>query len=302
MNETKICLLGGDTRQTSLARCLSSAGYETAVWGVPLQTDENGGFDGVKCSDPSDAVAGSRAVILPLPASVDGVRVHTTAFTAEPELQKELRLTRLMEMLRPGTLLLAGKPDEVLKSMARNGNIKLIDYYDCEEVQIKNAIPTAEGALALAMEGLPITLYGAKAIVLGYGRVGQRLAAILHALGARVTVAARSQRDLTWAAVAGCDALPVADFLKFPGEPDVLFNTIPSPILSGEVLDRIPPAALIIELASAPGGVDPTAARICRQRILRAPSLPGRVAPRTAGKILFETIRRILTEEGVTPE
>ncbi len=302
MNETKICLLGGDTRQTSLARHLSSAGYETAVWGVPLQTDDNGDFAGVKCSDPSDAVAGSRAVILPLPASADGVRVLTTAYGGEAELLKELRLTRLMEMLRPGTLMLAGKPDDVLKSMARNGNIKLIDYYDCEEVQIKNAIPTAEGAVAMAMDGLPITLYGAKAVVLGYGRVGQRLSTVLHALGAKVTIAARSQRDLTWAGIAGCEAVPVADFLNAPGEPDVLFNTIPSPILSREVLEKLPADALIIELASAPGGVDPAAARLCSQKILRAPSLPGRVAPFTAGKILFETIRRILLEEGVTPE
>lgn len=302
MNETKICLLGGDTRQTSLARCLSAAGYETAVWGVPLHQDNNSSFDGVKCSDPVDAVAGSRAVILPLPASVDGVRVHTSLHTDEPNLQQELRLTKLMEMLRPGTLLLAGKPDEVLKSMARNNNIKLIDYYDCDEVQIKNAIPTAEGAVALAMEGLPITLYGANSVILGYGRVGQRLAFVLHALGANVTVAARSQRDLTWAGIAGCKAMPVIDFLQSPGKPDVLFNTIPSPILSREVLEKIPAAALIIELASAPGGVDPAAARTCRQSILRAPSLPGRVAPYSAGKILFETIRRILLEEGVTPE
>ncbi len=302
MNETKICLIGGDTRQTSLARHLSAMGYETAVWGVPLETDANSSFAGVRCPTPGDAVAGSRAVILPLPASKDGVRVHTTAYAEAPELQKELRLTELMEMLRPGTLLLAGKPDEVLKSMARNGNIRLIDYYDCEEVQIKNAIPTAEGAIALAMDGLPITLYGARAVVLGYGRVGQRLTAVLHALGANVTVAARSQRDLTWAGVAGCTALHVSDFLQNPGEPDVLFNTIPSPILSREVLNRLPAEALIIELASVPGGIDPQALGTSRQKILRAPSLPGRVAPYTAGRILFESIRRILTEEGVTPE
>lgn len=302
MNETKICLIGGDTRQTSLARYLSAEGYETAVWGVPLETDTSTAFAGVRCTSPGDAVYGSRAVILPLPASKDGVRVHTASHAAIPELQKELRLTELMEMLRPGSLLLAGKPDEVLKSMARNGNIKLIDYYDCEEVQIKNAVPTAEGAIALAMEGLPVTLFGARAVILGYGRVGQRLAAVLHALGANVTVAARSQRDLTWAGVAGYKAMHITDFLQNPGKPEVLFNTVPSPILTREVLDRIPVETLIIELASAPGGIDPQAACSCPQKIQRAPSLPGRVAPFTAGKILFETIYRILMEEGVSPK
>lgn len=298
MNETKICLLGGDTRQTSLARCLSEVGYETAVWGIPFA--DGVPFGGVKCSNPADAVAGSRAVILPLPASTDGVRVHCTS--VRQEMQKELRLTELIEMLRPGTILLAGKPGDVLKSMARDANIKLIDYYDCEEVQIKNAIPTAEGAVALAMEGLPITLYGADAVILGYGRIGQRLASVLCALGARVTVAARSQRDLTWARIAGCTARPLYEFLADPGRQDVIFNTVPAPILSAEVLDKLTPSALLIELASAPGCMDPAAHRVCRLKIIRAASLPGRVAPSTAGRILYETILRILAEEGVTPE
>ncbi len=305
MHDTKICLLGGDTRQYSLANHLAASGYETAVWGIPILADTAGNtsFGGVKCSDPRSAAAESRAVILPLPASRDGVRINCmfSDDTAD-EFNRELRLTELMEILSPGTLLLAGMPGDVLKTMARDANIKLIDYYDCEEVQIKNAIPTAEGAVALALEALPVTLYGASVTVVGYGRISQRLAAVLHALGARITVAARSLRDLTWAGVAGYTALPMQDFLNNPGAPDVLFNTVPAPILSETVLTALPPSTLIIELASAPGGIDPGAARTAQQKIIRAPSLPGRVAPFTAGKILFETIRRLLIEEGVVPE
>ncbi len=304
MNEIKICLLGGDTRQTSLSYYLSEAGYETAVWGIPFP--ECGGetepFPGVKCTDPQSAVAGSRAVILPLPASQDGVRVYTNPKKHNtPELQGELRLTEVMELIKPGMLLLAGRPSEVLKTMARDANIKLIDYYDCEEVQIKNAIPTAEGAIALAMEGLPVTVYGAKTVILGYGRIGQRLATVLHAMGADVTVVARSERDRTWAAIAGCRAMELSAFLKNPGSPDVLFNTIPAPILNDTFLDMLAASTILIELASAPGCIDPTVARTCKQKIIRAASLPGKVAPTSAGKILFETILRILTESGVRP-
>ncbi len=305
MHDTKICLLGGDTRQYSLANHLAATGYETAVWGIPLPQDTADGpqFGGVRCSDPHSAVTGSHAVILPLPASRDGVRINCTpSHDNAAELERDLRLTELMEMLPPGTLLLAGMPGDVLRTMARDANIKLIDYYDCEEVQIKNAIPTAEGAIALAMEAMPITLYSASAVVLGYGRIGRRLAAVLHALGANVTVAARSLRDLTLAETAGYTALPLHDFLINPGTPDVLFNTIPAPILTAEVLCALPPSALLIELASQPGGIDPAAARTAPQKIIRAPSLPGRMAPYSAGKILFETIRRILTEEGVVPK
>ncbi len=299
MNDTKICLLGGDTRQASLARYLARYGYETAVWGVPF-SGETADFKGVRCNDPASAVTGSRAVILPLPASTDGVRVHTVSeHEGTDGFRTELRLTALMEMLPIGTLLLAGKPNDVLKSMARNANVRLIDYYDSEEIQIKNAVPTAEGAIALAMEGLPITLFGAKTAVLGYGRIGQRLASVLRALGAHVTVAARSRKDLTWAYTAGCKTAQLSEFVNDPGRYDVIFNTVPAPILGEKFLNGLSANTLLIELASAPGCIENAALAHMKQRLVRASSLPGRVAPVSAGKILFETIARILEEEGV---
>ena len=296
MHDIKICLLGGDTRQSSLALYLAKAGYETAVWGIDLPLDaseKTAGFAGVKCTDPQSAVKGSRAVILPLPATADGVRISSMETnTQTPHIREELRLTKLFEMLTPGTLLLAGKPNEVLKSMARDANVKLIDYYDCEEIQIKNAIPTAEGAIALAMEQLPITLYDAEITVLGFGRIGRRLCTVLNALGANVTVAARSQKDLAWAKITGCNAQNITDYLNAPPLADVIFNTVPTPLLTKDVLGKFTDSTLIIDLASAPGGVDLAAIRTCPQKIIRAASLPGRVPPFDEGHQHIDLVRR----------
>jgi dipicolinate synthase subunit A len=300
MNEIKICLLGGDRRQIALARTLGEKGYECALWGVfpPGGTGET--FTGVRCADAQSAVTGSRAVILPLPATADGVRVHCPLPDHTlPEARQELRLTHLMEMVPHGVPLLAGRPGDVLRTMARDAGLRLIDYYEREEVQIRNSVPTAEGALALAMRELPVTVFGAPCTVLGYGRVGRRLSEILRALGAQVTVAARSLRDLSWAAVSGCRVRPLPEYLRQPDACAVLFNTIPTPVVDEECMDRLPPDALCIELASSPGGFTPQALKNSRQRILRAPSLPGAVAPDSAGRILGEAIARILEEEGV---
>lgn len=301
MNDIKICLLGGDTRQTALADHLVKKGYETAVWGVPLaEKGEKTPFEGVRCADPESAVSGSRVVILPLPASTDGVRLHCPAASSEPAaLRHELRLTHLIHMLHGNVLLLAGKPGDLLVSLAKEAHIKLIDYYDSETVQVKNAVPTAEGALAIAMAELPITVHDAQCTVLGYGRIGQRLSEILQALGAHVTVAARSERDLSTAAVRGCAACSLHEFLLSPGRPDILFNTIPVPLISQEVLAKLPAYTCLIELASAPGGFDLAAIRQCANHYIRAVSLPGKVAPYTAGKILFESVEKILESEGI---
>ncbi|MBE6560412.1 MAG: hypothetical protein E7662_04745 [Ruminococcaceae bacterium] len=306
MNETKICLLGGDTRQTALAWHLAQKGYETAVWGVPLPPGNAGNgdslpaFRGVRCSDPESAVAGSRAVILPLPATTDGVRLHCPVMAEEPAaLRRELRLTHLMEMLRGDVLLLAGRPGDVLRSMARDANIRLLDYYDSEAVQIKNAVPTAEGAIAIAMEQLPITIHSSRCTVLGCGRIGSRLCRMLKALGASVTAVARSDRDLSNAAVEGYTVRSIQDFLAEPGQPDVLFNTVPVPLITADTVGKLPAGTLLIELASVPGGFDEAALKLNRCNYIRAASLPGQVAPYTAGKILFESISGLLESEGI---
>ena len=207
-----------------------------------------------------------------------------------------------MEMMPAGTLLLAGKASDILRTMARDANIKLIDYYDAEEVQIKNAVPTAEGAIGIAMRELPITLYGSHCTILGYGRIGQRLSDMLRALGAHVTVVARSESALCRAETTGCTVQHIDDFSSAPGNPDILFNTIPAPVLTVETLRALPHRTRIIELASAPGCMNADALKECRQKVIRAPSLPGRVAPYSAGKILYETIVKILQNEGVTAQ
>ena len=38
---------------------------------------------------------------------------------------------------------------------------------------VANAVPTAEGAVQVAMEELPFTLHSARVLILGFGRVGE---------------------------------------------------------------------------------------------------------------------------------
>ena len=80
---------------------------------------------------------------------------------------------------------------------------------------------------------------------------------------------------------------------------DVVFNTVPSVILTSSVLGRVKSKPLYIEIASLPGGIDLSAARDARIRTVFAPSLPGKYSPRSAGKYIFETISDILAERSI---
>lgn len=297
-NNIKIGLLGGDLRQVALARRLASLGFETAVWGMGICSSEIG--SAVKCVDYSDAIRGSLAVILPLPASADGVRLNCPL----SEDKSELRLTKIMELAGNKVIVLAGKADKALIDLAVEHKTKLIDYFESEELQIKNALPTAEGAIEIAMRELPITIMGSRCAVLGYGRVAKTVSGALTALGADVTVAARKKSDLAWAELDRCHPVNIQKFLNsgsYHGENkfDVIFNTVPATIIDGESLKNISTDTLIIDLAASPGGVDIKAARETGHKVIWALSLPGKTSPYTAGKIICDTVIDILEKEGV---
>lgn len=149
------------------------------------------------------------------------------------------------------------------------------------------------------MEELPITLHGARALVIGYGRLGKVLARQLRGLGVRVSVAARKYADLAWIRAEGLEAERSDQLSGWLCGYDLVVNTVPAPILGREELTQLKPGCLVIDLASKPGGVDFDAAAQLGVKAVWALSLPGKVAPVTAGLAIRDAIYNILTELGV---
>lgn len=289
----KIGILGGDMRQTALAKRLSEMRFETAAWGLPTDADLG---EAVRCGDWQSAVTGSRAVILPLPASPDGVRVNAPLAGGF-----ELRMSHLMNALPADALLVGGKFDFGIREAAKENNIPLLDYFECEELQIKNAVPTAEGAVEIAMRELPITLFGARTLVCGYGRIGKVLGRLLRGIGAEVAVSARRAEDLAMGAVNGLTAVRFGTdaYRAAAKKADVIFNTVPAKIIDRALLQELERCRFVIDLASGKGGVDFAAANACGIKAIHALSLPGKVAPFTAGEIICDCVVELLVRERV---
>lgn len=106
-------------------------------------------------------------------------------------MHSRLGLCRLLRAAKPGALALGGLPGPDACCIAQQCGIELVDYYQ-EPLALRNAVPTAEGCIGLLLHHRTRTLAGSPVLVLGFGRVGQALAVRLAALGARVTLAARS--------------------------------------------------------------------------------------------------------------
>lgn len=161
-----------------------------------------------------------------------------------------------------------------------------------------NALPTAEGALQLAMENTERTIHASRCLVIGYGRIGKLLAERLLALGAEVTVSARRYGDLAWIDAWGYQSLRTGALTGELERFDLIFNTAPALILDAARLEEVREDCVILDLASAPGGVDFDAARRLGRQVIAAPGLPGKAAPRSAAAAIRESIYHILEERG----
>ena len=160
-----------------------------------------------------------------------------------------------------------------------------------------NEVPTCEAALQIAMEQTDFTLHGAACLVIGHGRIGALLARKLHALGASVTVSARSARDFARIQADGLRVLDTRRLAGHLGGFPLIFNTVPAPVLGRAELAGLSRGTLLIDLASLPGGVAPDAPLPEGCRLLPALSLPGKVAPRSAARAIYDTVCAILEEE-----
>jgi len=282
-NNVKVAVIGGDLRQLVVAKLFAEKGIETAVYGFDLYT---GDFPPVtKCRTSADALHGAAAVILPLPCKTDKGSLNAPLHEGIILLEDLLGCTT-DEQIVCGGMLSESRPN-------------IHDYYEREELKVLNAIPTAEGAIELALEQLPITLHGAKTVILGFGRIGKALAERLKGLGSRVTVVSRNESDLALCESSSYAAMHIRYLSDAVSDTDVIFNTVPAMLLNDPMLDYIDRSTLVIDLAGRPGGVDFEAAKRRGIEVVWALSLPGKVAPVTAGGIIYKTVCNILRQEGV---
>ena len=280
-------IAGGDLRSVYLAKSLIKEGHEVKVFALEgTNLPENAEY-----IEKIEEFEKAKTVILPLPCS-DGEGFLKTAFSKE-----RIKLSEIVEHLQKGSVLMGGLLPEEIVSMAEKRGVSVCDYYFREEFAVRNAALTAEAAAATLMEMLTESISTVPVLVLGHGRIGRLLSAILKALDAKVTVAARRFSELAWIRSEGMIPLEFRLLDEEIGNFKVVFNTVPAPVLTKEKLVLMDKNALIIDLASEPCGTDFAAAEELGITAKKALGLPGKFAPKTAGEILKETVLNVLSEK-----
>ena len=271
-------LIGGDDRAVRLGTALRADGHTVRPFALELALPD--------CvPDAAAAVSDADCVLLPLPCEKDGMLFA-------PLSAGRYGFPALLAAAVPGTRVFAGKAGEALRSECRRRGLPLTDVLRREDFALKNAELTAEGAVALLLQGED-ALRGSRVLIAGFGRIGRSLARKLTSLGALVTVAARKAEDRTAAELLGCRAVRLS--AAAGPEWDAVVNTIPVPVFSAPEL-RAFGGARLLELASPPYGFDLAAAQALGRRVEVHGGLPGKCAPAAAALALRDTIYSVLED------
>lgn len=286
MSENQIyCVIGSDPRLKRIITKLSN--NEHTVYAVGYKQISSVS-EYLKIDTLKNSIEKSTVVILPLPISKDGVTLNC---------DDKISLDDLFKLISPKQHVFGGKADEKVTEIAKKYNVKINDYFLREEMAIENAVPTAEGAVEIAMHETTKTIFHSKCLVTGYGKCAKALSNLLKAMGANVDITARKYSDLSLADISGCGSFHISLLSQNAKNYDVIFNTVPAMIIDEKVLTTLD-KTLIIDIASLPGGVDFETAKQLNVKTIHALSLPGKVAPDTAGDIILKTVLNMLNERG----
>lgn len=275
MKNRNIVIIGGDKRQKYLKNYLTAAGCEVSSYGLFDWDDDTEKLKSIILPDS--------IIVLPLPATRNDKTINM------PFSKKETTIERLISFLGKDNLVFGGIIKGELLSRLRETEIPLVDYYDEAFIE-KNAVLTAFGALKILLEHIDFALPLGNFAVTGYGRVARETVSILTSLSCSVTVFARNPSQREDAAIKGCRALPLSKLSECADEFDIIINTVPAKIIGIKALEKMRKDCKVIELASAPYGVDFDEARKFGIDVIKAFGLPGKYTPKTAGEIIGKRI------------
>ena len=285
----QIVLAGGDARQLEVIRKLTELDASVTVAGFERAETPPGA---VKAEWTPEVLASADALVLPA-VGTDDHGVITARYS-----EREMVLTDAhLAAMPPSGKVYTGLAKPYLRRLCEKHRIGLEELFDRDDVAIYNSIPTAEGAIMMAMQHTDITIHGSRCMVLGMGRTGLTLARALMGLGASVKVGVRRAESFARAHEMRFEPFYLDDLARQAQDVDLLFNTIPTMIVTAQVIAALPPHAVVIDLASQPGGTDFRYAEKRGIKAMLAPSLPGMVAPKTAGRIMANSLARVILED-----
>ena len=284
MEPYDIALLGGDSRTAYMEVYFAKKGYRVICYGTEVLNGEDAHT--VSYAESwEEAVEQSRIVVGGIPFFKGGV-----LFTkqADPHITAE----SLLKRMKKKQTIFGGVIPEDFVWKCEEQDVFCYDFMKDEALAVFNAVATAEGTVLEAIKNQKTNLHGSSGLVLGYGRCGKILAEKLKGMGQRVTVCGRNEIALAQARSFGYDTLLLGSLEDHIHNYEYIYNTIPAVVLGKNMLQCMRRDALVLDIASAPGGVDYKAAGELGIKAMLLPGLPGKYAPKISAKEMVDFVVR----------
>ena len=284
MKDNTFLILGGDNRSLYLGEYLENQGFKVCYYA----------FNHTECYNSlEEAMNSSDVIVLPLPFTKDRLTLNTPLF------DDKVVISDIVALLSNKKMVFGGQLPKSFCEELESRDCPYCDYFLLDELAIYNAVPTAEGVVQVLIAELPITIHGMKCGVLGYGRVGKVLANTLSSLGAKVTVFARKQSAFAEIYASSMEYKHFDVLSTENNDFDVVINTVPVKVLGDAQLSKLNSDCILVEVASAPFGIDFQSAKEKAFKVIKAGSLPGKVAPKTAGEIIGRSILPMIRRQNL---
>lgn len=287
-------VIGGDMRQTYLVRELVH--HQSCVTHYALLSPP----DKLECFETSyvqishslkEACTRSQCVIGPIPFCKGRGTINQQVFN------DSLSTSYLLSLLHSGQCLFGGAIPKDFSQSAKEKGVRVYDFLEEKSFTQFNTIATAEGALCEAISRSPQNLHRSNCGILGFGACGSTLAAYLSRLFCNVHVFSDDSLECAKAGIIASTSGNLTCFEKNADTFDFVFNTIPALVLTEEILRNMKTCVTIIDIASAPGGVNYTAAKKLGMKATLCPGLPGKYAPLSSAKAVKATLETMLSQE-----
>ena len=280
MDATSFAVIGGDKRNIYLSNMLEKDGNDVRRFGF-----DRCFFERIpERANIYEAIEGAQYIIGPTPCSGNNLNLNAV-YSSFPILIEDL-----FRLIKPTQTFFAGHVKEDIAELAKKHEVNCVDMLLWEELARLNAIPTAEGAIKIAMENTEFTLHSSNVMVVGYGRIGTILCKMLAGIGARVYPVVLTREEAAVARGFGYSPVLYEAMDECLCGMDVIFNTVPKVLFDKRNIKLISRDGLFVDVSSVPHGINSGAAKKAGVRVLFSGSLPGAVAPMSAAKYMRESI------------
>ena len=277
-------VIGGDLRQVYLVQELAKEENSTCHYAL-CQSPH---VFSTKASSLKEAINASSCILCPIPLCRKGHLLNQSAY------EKELSIDEILINLKEHQSFFGGCIPAYFKEAALKKGVYIVDFMEETSLSIFNTIATAEGAICEAIKKSPLNLWHSQCAVLGYGKCGCTLVQSLRGLSCYVYVAANPKEEQARGGLIADQVGNLADFERNVSQFDFIFNTIPSQVISNNLLKKMKSSVTILDIASAPGGVDFEAARQLGIHAFLCPVLPGKYSPLSSARGIKETVETLL--------